>query len=556
MTALTAAGCGGGNSRPGSPTSGGTPPPGTTSAASATPGATRTVADPTLTISGFVVSDGRFDPHKAEQVGTLHGQQAFVYSRLVSYLDQAAGSLVADLAADMPEQPDSQTYVFQLNPAATWHDIAPLNGRRVTSADVRHSLERQINGGEAFIGRDRWIEIESIETPSDDAITIRTSAPVAGMLSRLADPRAFVVPVEHDDPALPFDAYRQMGSGPFQWVEWDEGRFASVVRNDAWFGGTPQISGVTVRQPQNTDEVEADFRVRKLDVAFLQLPHAERLREALPQLVQRQAGNASYFVSRFVLPQPPFDDPRLRTALSIAIDRYAIIDSLFAGSGAPSGWVSWPVTQWALPASELSGLAGYRRGSGARDQDIAEARALLEAMRGEGKEPPATLTLSAAIESEQETGLAALIAAQVGAALNIDVTVNAMPLADLARAATDGAAPWLVAPDTGWLDLDDWVYPYFHSTGTRNTFAIRHAVLDELLDRQRVEFNVDARRQLGFEIQRLLLQINPGVNIASERIVTLSWPYVRDFPLDVTDGYQDRFARTWIDTADPSYRAR
>jgi len=489
-------------------------------------------------------------------VGTLHGQQAFVFSRLISYQDQAQGTMMADLAMDLPEQPDSQTYVFRLNPAAAWHNIAPLNGRPVTSTDVRHSIERQMTGGEAFIGRDRWIEIESIDTPADDAITIRTKTPVAGMLSRIADPRAFIVPVEHDDPANAFDANRQIGSGPFQWVEWDEGRFASVVRNDAWFGGSPRISGVTVRQPQAPDEVEADFRVRRLDVAFLQLPQAERLRTALPELVQRQAGNASYLVSRFVLPQPPFDDPRLRAALSIAIDRYAIIEAVYAGSGAPSPWVSWPVAQWALPPSELSAMAGYRLGSGARDQDIADARAMLAAMSADGTEPPATLTLSASIESEQETGLAAMIAEQVRAALNIEVTVAAMPLADLARAATAGTAPWLVAPDTGWLDLDDWVYPYFHSSGTRNTFAIRHTLMDELLDKQRVEFNTDARRQLGFEIQRLLLQINPGVNIASERIVALSWPYVRDFPMDITDGYQDRFARSWIDTADPSYRPR
>jgi ABC-type transport system substrate-binding protein len=86
-------------------------------------------ADPTLTLSSFVVSDGQFDPHKTEQVGTLHGQQAFVYSRLLSYFNQAEGILAPDLAEALPEQPDSQTYVFKLNPAARWHDVAPANGR-------------------------------------------------------------------------------------------------------------------------------------------------------------------------------------------------------------------------------------------------------------------------------------------------------------------------------------------------------------------------------------------------------------------------------------------
>jgi len=53
-----------------------------------------------------------------------------------------------------------------------------------------------------------------------------------------------------------------------------------------------------------------------------------------------------------------------------------------------------------------------------------------------------------------------------------------------------------------------------------------------------------------------LLALNAGVNLFSERVVALSWPYVKGFPLDTADGYQHRFADTWIDTSDATFRGR
>ena len=69
-------------------------------------------------------------------------------------------------------------------------------------------------------------------------------------------------------------------------------------------------------------------------------------------------------------------------------------------------------------------------------------------------------------------------------------------------------------------------------------------------------FDAAKRQQTGYEIQRKLLALNAGVNLVSERVVTLGWPYVKGFPLDTTDGYQDRLADCWIDRSDPTFRGR
>ena len=62
-----------------------------------------------------------------------------------------------------------------------------------------------------------------------------------------------------------------------------------------------------------------------------------------------------------------------------------------------------------------------------------------------------------------------------------------------------------LAFDNGWIDLDDWLYPYFRTGGSKNSFNLSDARLDQMLDWQRAEFDLEERRQLGYEIQRYLL---------------------------------------------------
>jgi hypothetical protein len=85
---------------------------------------------------------------------------------------------------------------------------------------------------------------------------------------------------------------------------------------------------------------------------------------------------------------------------------------------------------------------------------------------------------------------------------------------------------------------------------------VRDPELDALINAQRQTLDVEARREIGFDVQRRLAWFNAGINFVSERLIAVQWPYVRDFPLDAADGYQDRFASTWIDRFDPAFRGR
>ncbi len=558
---LSVIGCGGGNASPGPPPATPTARPQATASATASASPTNRLSErhgETLRYAGFVASDGIHDPHKT-QAGPFYGQQALVFSRLLNYADQVKGTIQADLAAALPEQPDALTFTFRLNPAARWHDRAPLNGRAVTAEDVKFSIERQLNGDASFVRKSRWTGIEKVEVPEPGLVKVTVTSPLATMLPAFADVNSYIVAPQLSIEGRDIPLELQVGSGPFRWVEWQEGKFASVSRNGTWHGvdRRPYLDGVTLTQPKDATEIEARFRTKALDVATVGRPQAEQLKRATPGLQEATAGHSQFFGMRFFTGQAPFNDTRFRSAVSIAPDRREMITQFFAGSGAMNPWVSWPLTRWSLPQAELTTLPGYRPGETGRAQDIIDAKALLAAYV---KEHPITtdLPLYVVDEVEASVGLGEMLKRQLKETLDLNVSVQRLKLDDLVGRMLkgQGEAAWAAGPDSGPLDLDDWLHPYFHSSGTKNTFALRNPDLDVLIAAQRAELDETKRREIGHRVQRSLFQTNVGVNFVSERVVVLSQPYVKNFPLDATDGYQHRFADTWLDRADPSFRGR
>ncbi len=521
----------------------------------------------TLRFAAAFSSDDRFDPHSTTSPA-LHGQQALIYSRLLTYASQADGELAPDLAMGLPEQPDELTYVFHLDPEARWHDVEPVNGREVNAIDVLLSIERQRSGrAQDFPRQNRWEQVTDLEAPDNHTVVVRTEAPFAGTLARFASPEGFIVPEELDGA---FSSTLQVGSGPFRWIEWSEGSYASVARNDAWHGRQgPFLDGISTEPPRSIDELEADFRTREVDAVEAGFLQAQELKRRLPDLREERSAVARFYGMRFLTAFPPYDDPRLRRALTVALDRRQMLERFFEDSGTLNPWISAAVRRWSLPQTELQQQPGYRPGSGGREVDIRDARSALAAYLADQTAPedtdedeeaeeteaaaPLELELLITQNLEETLGMGALISEQLREALGLNVRVNAVGIDELAQRLLEGEAPWAAGVDNGWLELDDWLYPYFHREGNANTFVLRDEDLEALIEEQRTEMSGERRQQIAHEAQRRLLELNVGANFVSEDVVTLFWPYVQLFPVDAGVAYQDRFAQTWIDRTDPSY---
>ena len=516
----------------------------------------------TLRFAAAFASDDSFDPHRTTSAALL-GQQALVYSRLLTYDSQAEGRLAPDLAMGMPEQPDELTYVFQVDPEARWHDVAPLNGRSVTAEDIRDSIERQRTGrAQDFPRKGRWDPIVSVEASDDHTVIAQTDTPFAGTLARFASPEGFVIPLELEGELSPT---LQVGSGPFRWIEWSEGLYASVARNDDWYGPDegPFLDGISTVPPRSIEELEADFRTRGLDAVEAGFLQAQELKSRLPDLREARTAVARFYGMRFLSAFPPYDDPRLRRALTVALDRREMLERFFHGSGTLNPWISAAVRQWSLPQEELQRQPGYRPGSGGRQVDVQEARSSLESYLAdqapegeegeEGEVELPELELLVTTNLEESLGMGGLISGQLRDTLGLNVRVQPLSIDELARRLSAGEAPWAVGVDNGWIELDDWLHPYFHSAGSGNTFVLRDEEMDALIDEQRAEMSSGRRQEIAYDVQRRLLDLNVGANFVSEDVVTLFWPYVQLFPVDAGEAYQDRFAGTWIDRTHPTY---
>ena len=508
----------------------------------------------TLRRTGNIFSDEIFDPHRTKTTQILD-QQSLVYSKLLNYVDQGAGILTTDLAKTLPEQPDLQTFVFQINPEAKWHDRAPVNGRHVRAQDVKHSIERQINGDASYIRQSHWSLIDTIETPDEQTLKIRLKEAHVGMLERFADTSSLIVAPEiryHN-----FQSNNQVGSGPFQWVEWKERDFASVSKAPYWHGANgPFLNGVITRQPLSLDDIEANFRTKTLDVALLGLRQAQQLREAIPELHETAQGLAQFYGMRFFSTKEPYNDKRLRGAISIALNRWEMSQSMFAGSATLNPWISSSVERWSLPQVELQNIAGHRPGTGGRQADINEANNLLNSYLNETEQTIGSLgplELLITEELEKNFSLGTIIQTQLDESLGIPVKVSAVTQQDLYQRLFSGEAPWFVTFDNGWTELDDWLYPYYHSTGTANSFALRDEKIDRLIEKQRVTTDQIERREIGFDVQRELLQLHLASNFVSERVISLQWPYLQEFPLDIGFSFQERLASCWIDQSHPTF---
>lgn len=282
------------------------------------------------------------------------------HSRLVQW---AAGALTGDLAQRW-ETPDAQTVVLHLEPAARWQPRAPLNGRAVTADDVVAHLKRSLQiaaGGKAPLAQryHAYASIASVDAPAAGQVRIRLNAPDEFMLDTLASEFALIQAPEavaaFAGQWSKLDSDHVVGSGPwlFDWA--DDG-----VKFTAWRDGhrKPLLDELHVVEPADAAKRFGDG---SLDEAMVfDRRDAAKLRAAAsggavaPFRVQRELVMSSFFIGA-----PPWNNPDLVTALSVALNRHPILTDLLGGRAIAPGPIPGMLANASVSEKELLGLPGY-----------------------------------------------------------------------------------------------------------------------------------------------------------------------------------------------------
>ncbi|HLB23493.1 MAG TPA: ABC transporter substrate-binding protein [Dehalococcoidia bacterium] len=532
-----------------------------------------------------------FDPHQT-QFGPMYSMHSAVFSKVLQYDDDANEVMSADLAAGMPEQPDELTYIVKLRQGVTFHNseraqknFPAVAGRELTAEDVKYSIERQSNPDSPqralYYRAEHWKTIDKLEVVDAQTLKITTKTPTAPFLHYLADRNAHIVAKELVDANDTMNSDAAMiGTGPFYLADFKAVEYVKARRNPDWFArddsprgigtGRPFLDGYdALWTPQSDSTQEAALLSRQVDATgFADESTTRRVLAEQGGLVLNESGTAGFLNSRMWMSErSPLKDFRLRKAIHLAVDRERIGQQMFPGApGYKSylvvGPVGYPIVRWAIPQNELEQRPGYRSTKEGRDEDIAEAKQLWEAGGGPDSFKAIFAGVPDYIPNKALPELKRQMQEVLGLTIEEEVDptgYNAMAQAFLRNAndANEGTIPFSYGYDNGWIDLDDWVYPYFHTGGTKNSFLLSDATLDTKLEAQRAEFDAGRRREIGYEIQDYLLEsVLARLDYCAPITRGLAWNYVRNSFSATWFGSNFLFANMWFDQSDASYSGR
>ena len=291
------------------------------------------------------------------------------YSTLLKFDAAAYPAIKGDLAESWTVSADKRVYAFKLKPNVLFHDGSPL-----TSADIKASYERIVHPPEGvFSARQAsYAAIESIETPDARTVIFHLSWPEAAMLANFASPWNCIYSAAKlaQDPQFP--KTHVLGTGPFTFVEHVKGDHWTGKRFDRYFDkGKPYLDGYQARFMQGDKVIDA-LEHGAIQAQFRSVTPAERDRLTAALGDRIQVAESPWLINLLLVfntKRPPFDDERVRRALSLAIDRWDAAERLSGTTYMKFvGGVMRPGFAMATPEAELARLPGFSR-------DIAASRA-------------------------------------------------------------------------------------------------------------------------------------------------------------------------------------
>lgn len=424
---------------------------------------------------------------------------------LVTY-PSGSSQLTPQLAAEMPEiSEDGTTYTFKLREGVTFTD-----GSKMTSEDVKFSLDRArwMNHPE---GAGFLLEgIESIETPDKYTVVINLSAPDITFTSKLAYTVATVLPSDaYPSPSkplkdgLPPEKYEEyvkekfVGTGPYKIEEFREGQSITLSAYENYYGEPPKNDNVLVQFYGESAQMQAALQSGEIDVAFRALTPEQRksLQGSDIKTIKGEGASIRYIV--FNTKMEPTSNADVRRAVSAAIDRERIINEVLGGAGEPLYSMVPPVFEANEPSFE-------KQYANKKPSDFVNGKVDL------------TLWYSLGHYGDTEPALAQIIGRMLEESGSFNVTLKSAEWAQFSANAYPGKSGQYPAFLLGWypdyLDPDDYVYPFYHSQRSFLQFY-DNPKMDKLLNQEATAESPDskARMQTFAQIQQLAAEDAPLV---------------------------------------------
>ena len=481
-----------------------------------------------------------------ETTAAGQGPMMGVFNNLVLYKQDVPQnglqSIVPDLASEWSWDEDKTQLTFRLREGVKWHDGKPFSAKVCTwDLLTGKSDERlRINPRKAW-----YRNLDKVTTNGDYEVTFQLKRPQPAFIALLASGFSPVYPCH----VSPRDMRTNpIGTGPFKFVEFKPNESIKVARNpDYWKKGLPYLDGIEYQIIKNVSTGVLVFVAGKVDMTspyFLQVPVVNDVKnqapEAICQLVPVNV-NRNVMMNRET---PPFNDPDLRRAVALSLDRQAFIDTLTMGKGDIGGVMQPPPEGvWGMPPEMLKTLPGY-------DPDVqknrAEGRRIMEKF---GYGPVKRLEIKVSTRNVAPYRDAAIILIDqlkeiyIAGELEPVDTVQWYP-----KVMRGDYAAALNLTGNGIDDPDQTMYENFTCGAGGNYDRYCNPELDKMVDRQSMEFDQKKRREFVWAIERKLAEDAARPILWHNRTGTCWQPYVKGYNLMVNSVYNGwRMEDVWLD---------
>jgi peptide/nickel transport system substrate-binding protein len=464
------------------------------------------------------------DPAKCNNVRCQRVMWA-IYEPLVN-LSKDLRTAVPGLAESWDVSADGLTYTFHLRKGVTFHD-----GSRFSAAAAKLNLERNfLPGSPSYTATPPNVR-EKILGGLIREVTVRDEHTLSVVLRNRKMHLLFLVPMVSPDALAKHGARvgeHPTGTGPFRFVR-ASAEEIRLAANPAYWGGRPRLDELAFRIIPSADRMSQEFLAGRLDF----LPEVE------PLQVERIVGNAQTKLMR--LPtlslyylglradRKPFDDPRVRQALTRAIDVDRSVLFTLRGTGTPA--------YGPLP----HGVEGYDPGLKRAPYQPDAARRLLAEAR-------AASNLRISLVFNAGWGYFAELAQAIRTDLaKVGIAVDFVPASgwkELVSQVREGKGDMFIYD---WLiplaDADAWLTPLFSSKSADNLTRYSNPTVDRLLEQAKTTVDDAARLDLYRRVQRIVVDDAPMVFLFHEVRVSAYNARVVSLELNAQSYPLDRFAR-------------
>jgi peptide/nickel transport system substrate-binding protein len=472
-----------------------------------------------------------------------------VFNNLVvfdpSKVHESLETVVPDLAESWSWDASNTRLTFKLRQGVKWHDGQPF-----TAKDVQCTWRMLIGKSDVqdFKRNPRRIwynKLQDVSINGDYEATFELSEPQPSLPVLLASAFSAVYPCHVPQATM---RTKPVGTGPFKFVEFKRGESIRLVRNpDYWKKDRPYLDEITFRMIDSRATRMLAFATGEYDITFpadVSVPLMKDVKARAPNAICEMittGTQANLMVNR---ENPPFDNPELRKAMSLAIDRKAFSAILMEGLALTGGaMLPKPAGEWGMPPEMVASLMGYNPDT---DKNVAEAQAIMRKLGYSEAKPLPIKVQTRNLPTYRDA--AVIITDQLKRIYisgELDILDTPRWYAKLQRKDyTIGLNVTGVSVD----DPDGNIVENYSCKSERNYTQYCNPEVDRLLSAQSRELDRDKRKKIVWDIERLLVEdaARPSIQFA---VAGNCWqPYVRNYvPHDNSQYNNLRFEDVWLD---------